>query len=156
MLLVLAGLPEPQVNLTVRDERGEVVRKYDLSYPEVKVAVEFNGKVHVSSPGRGRRTSSDVRRSTTRGGACCPSSAPASTAPPSRPSGASTVSCSPAACRAYLCAWATSGALTSRATPTQHEHVRRMWPSERRSKGLNRRTWLCGRSSAYVAARGER
>ena len=51
MLLVLAGFPEPQVNLTVRDERGEVVRKYDLSYPEVKVAVEFNGKVHVLVPG---------------------------------------------------------------------------------------------------------
>ena len=51
MLIVLAGLPEPQVNLTVRDERGEVVRKYDLSYPEVKVAVEFNGKVHVLVPG---------------------------------------------------------------------------------------------------------
>ena len=47
MLLVLAGLPEPQVNLKVRDEVGEVVRKYDLSYPAVKVAVEFNGKVHV-------------------------------------------------------------------------------------------------------------
>ena len=51
MLLVLAGLPEPQVNLTVRDENGEVIRKYDLSYPEVKVAVEFNGKVHVLVPG---------------------------------------------------------------------------------------------------------
>jgi hypothetical protein len=51
LLMVLAGLPEPQVNLIVRDERGEVVRKYDLSYPEVKVAVEFNGKVHVLVPG---------------------------------------------------------------------------------------------------------
>ena len=47
MLLVLAGLPEPQVNLTVRDEIGDVVRKYDLSYPAAKVAVEYNGKVHV-------------------------------------------------------------------------------------------------------------
>ncbi len=47
MLLVLAGLPEPQVNLKVRDERGEVIRKYDLSYPAARVAVEYNGKVHV-------------------------------------------------------------------------------------------------------------
>jgi hypothetical protein len=51
MLLVLAGLPEPQVNLKVRDATGEVIRKYDLSYPAVKVAVEFNGKVHVLVPG---------------------------------------------------------------------------------------------------------
>ena len=47
MLIVLAGLPEPQVNVTVRDEVGEVIRKYDLSYPEVRVAVEYDGKVHV-------------------------------------------------------------------------------------------------------------
>ena len=51
LLLVLGGLPEPRVNLTVRDEVGEVIRKYDLSYPAVKVAVEFNGRVHVLVPG---------------------------------------------------------------------------------------------------------
>lgn len=51
MLLVLAGLPEPRVNLTIRDEVGDVVRKYDLSYPEVRVAVEYNGRVHVLVPG---------------------------------------------------------------------------------------------------------
>ncbi|TGN63101.1 hypothetical protein EXE59_03445 [Nocardioides eburneiflavus] len=44
-------LPEPVVNLEVRDESGEVLRKYDLSCPAVKVAVEFNGKVHVLVPG---------------------------------------------------------------------------------------------------------
>ncbi|RYB94151.1 hypothetical protein EUA93_07210 [Nocardioides oleivorans] len=47
MLLVLAGLPEPAVNLEVRDDAGELIRKYDLSYPVVKVAVEYNGKVHI-------------------------------------------------------------------------------------------------------------
>lgn len=47
LLLVLAGLPEPQVNLKIRDEDGEVIRKYDLSYPAVRVAVEYNGKLHV-------------------------------------------------------------------------------------------------------------
>jgi very-short-patch-repair endonuclease len=50
MLIVLAGLPEPQVNLKVRDD-GEVIRKYDLSYPAVRVAIEYNGKVHVLTPG---------------------------------------------------------------------------------------------------------
>lgn len=47
LLLVLAGLPEPVVNLVVRDETGEVIRRYDLSYPVVRVAVEYNGKLHV-------------------------------------------------------------------------------------------------------------
>lgn len=47
MLLVLAGLPEPQVNLTIRDELGEVIRKYDLSYPVVRVAIEYDGRLHV-------------------------------------------------------------------------------------------------------------
>ncbi|GAA5114388.1 hypothetical protein GCM10023339_19960 [Alloalcanivorax gelatiniphagus] len=50
MLIVLAGLPEPRVNRTIRDERGEVVRKYDLSYPDAKIAIEYNGKVHVLTP----------------------------------------------------------------------------------------------------------
>ena len=51
MLLVLAGLPEPRVNLTIRDEDGEVLRKYDLSYPAARVAIEYNGKVHGLTPG---------------------------------------------------------------------------------------------------------
>lgn len=47
MLLVLAGLPEPKVNLTIRAGDGEVLRKYDLSFPEVKVVVEYDGRQHV-------------------------------------------------------------------------------------------------------------
>lgn len=47
MLLVLAGLPEPQVNLTIRDVDGEPVRRYDLCWPSVKVIVEYDGRHHV-------------------------------------------------------------------------------------------------------------
>lgn len=47
LLIVLADLPEPRINLTIRDEAGDVIRKYDLSYPLAKVAVEYNGKIHV-------------------------------------------------------------------------------------------------------------
>jgi very-short-patch-repair endonuclease len=47
MLLVLAGLPEPEINLAIRDDVGEVIRRYDLSYPAARVAVEYDGKVHV-------------------------------------------------------------------------------------------------------------
>lgn len=47
MLIVLAGLPEPRVNLTLRTGDGEVLRKYDLSYPAFKVVIEYDGRLHV-------------------------------------------------------------------------------------------------------------
>lgn len=47
LLIVLAGLPEPQVNLTLRTEQGDPYRKYDLSYPEIKVIVEYDGRPHI-------------------------------------------------------------------------------------------------------------
>ena len=50
MLLVLAGLPEPVVNLKIRDANGVVVRRLDLSYPLAKVAVEYNGRQHADDP----------------------------------------------------------------------------------------------------------
>lgn len=46
MLLVLAGLPEPEINLEIRDVDGRQVRRYDLSYPEIKVIVEYDGRQH--------------------------------------------------------------------------------------------------------------
>lgn len=46
MLLVLAGVPEPEINLKIRDGDGELLRRYDLSWPQVRVIVEYNGKVH--------------------------------------------------------------------------------------------------------------
>ncbi len=47
MLIVLAGLPEPVVNVSVRDVDGEPVRRFDLSWPEVRVIVEYDGRHHV-------------------------------------------------------------------------------------------------------------
>lgn len=47
MLLVLAGLPEPRVNLTIRDVEGTPLRRYDLCWPEVKVVVEYDGRHHI-------------------------------------------------------------------------------------------------------------
>lgn len=46
MLLVLAGLPEPEVNREIRDTNGSVVMRLDLSYPRVKLAVEYDGRQH--------------------------------------------------------------------------------------------------------------
>ena len=47
MLLVLAGLPEPEVNRVVRDDHGTVVLRLDLCYPGVRLGVEYDGRQHV-------------------------------------------------------------------------------------------------------------
>jgi hypothetical protein len=47
MLIVLAGLPEPEVNLSMRTADGEPLRRYDLSYQSVKVIVEYDGRQHI-------------------------------------------------------------------------------------------------------------
>ena len=59
MLLVLAGLPEPVVNLSIRDEDGMEIRRYDLSWPEVRVVVEYDGRHHVE---RIEQWESDLQR----------------------------------------------------------------------------------------------
>jgi very-short-patch-repair endonuclease len=46
MLLVLAGLPEPEVNREVLDGHGNVIMRLDLAYPGVRVAVEYDGRQH--------------------------------------------------------------------------------------------------------------
>lgn len=40
LLLVLAGLPEPAVNHTVRGSRGSRQRRFDLCYPDLRLIVE--------------------------------------------------------------------------------------------------------------------
>ena len=59
MLLVLAGLPEPVVNHIEHDEWGRWVRRYDLSYPELRLAVEYDGRQHAESQ---RQCERDVER----------------------------------------------------------------------------------------------
>ena len=46
MLLVLAGLPEPRVNLKLLHGNGAVRYRLDLSFPEAKVVVEYDGRHH--------------------------------------------------------------------------------------------------------------
>lgn len=47
MLIVLAGLPEPEVNSTVCRREGSILRRFDLCWPSVKVVVEYDGRHHV-------------------------------------------------------------------------------------------------------------
>lgn len=47
MLIVLAGLPEPEVNLTFGDDEGMAFRRYDLSWRRARLIVEYDGRHHV-------------------------------------------------------------------------------------------------------------
>ena len=55
-ILVEAGLPEPDLNTDVYDERGVFLGCVDLAYPREKVAIEYLGMLH------GERWAQDVER----------------------------------------------------------------------------------------------
>lgn len=59
MLLVLAGLPEPVVDHRLLDRGGRTRRRFDLSYPSIKLAVEYDGRQHAESTAQWEH---DVRR----------------------------------------------------------------------------------------------
>lgn len=46
MLIVLAGLPEPRVNLLLRARDGSWQRRYDLAYEHLNLIVEYEGRQH--------------------------------------------------------------------------------------------------------------
>jgi hypothetical protein len=46
LLLVLAGLPEPEINHKLRWPDGSVRRRLDLSYPSVHLIIEYDGRHH--------------------------------------------------------------------------------------------------------------
>jgi hypothetical protein len=58
MLIVLAGLPEPVVNVVLLHEDGTWRRRFDLCYVKIKLVVEYNGRHHREEPQR----SEDERR----------------------------------------------------------------------------------------------
>jgi hypothetical protein len=59
LLLVLAGLPEPEVNSELRDRSGFLLARLDLSWRHAKVAVEYDGRQHLTSTAQWER---DVER----------------------------------------------------------------------------------------------
>jgi very-short-patch-repair endonuclease len=48
MLLVLAGLPEPKVDVREMNEDGTWRRRYDLCYPEFRLIIEYDGRQHAT------------------------------------------------------------------------------------------------------------
>lgn len=55
LLIVLAGLPEPEVNHRVRDETGTVLLRFDLSYPGLKLLIEYDGRQHAEDEKQWKR-----------------------------------------------------------------------------------------------------
>ena len=46
MLIVLAGLPEPTIDHRILDRDGRVLYRFDLSYAELRIVVEYDGRQH--------------------------------------------------------------------------------------------------------------
>lgn len=46
LLMVLAGLPEPQVNIPIHDADGNLRFRIDLGFEEVRFAIEYDGRWH--------------------------------------------------------------------------------------------------------------
>ena len=57
LLLVLAGLPTPEVQYEVW-HAGRFYGRLDLAYPELRLGIEFDGKLHVQAA----RSAADIRR----------------------------------------------------------------------------------------------
>lgn len=44
--LIDAGLPKPEVQFVILDANGEVLARLDMAYPDLLIAIEFDGAVH--------------------------------------------------------------------------------------------------------------
>jgi very-short-patch-repair endonuclease len=49
MLLMLAGLPRPQVQESLHDDQGRFLGRADLYYPSHRLALEYDGATHRTS-----------------------------------------------------------------------------------------------------------
>ena len=59
MLIVLAGYPEPQVNIIIRHENGDWFIRFDLCYPHLKLIIEYDGWHHRREE---KQWTSDIKR----------------------------------------------------------------------------------------------
>ncbi len=50
LLIVLAGLPEPEVNRRITDDQGRTLYRLDLCYPSLRLIIEYDGRQHSEDP----------------------------------------------------------------------------------------------------------
>lgn len=48
LLLLRAGLPEPAINVAILDDDGQWVQDPDMSYPDLKIAMQYDGGHHIT------------------------------------------------------------------------------------------------------------
>ena len=46
LLLVVAGLPRPEVQVDICDDRGRFIARVDLYYPAKQLCIEYDGTTH--------------------------------------------------------------------------------------------------------------
>lgn len=61
VLMVLAGLPEPEVDIRIYDADGELRYRIDLGFEEVRLALEYDGRWHETDE---QREHDEARRTT--------------------------------------------------------------------------------------------
>ncbi|NNG37992.1 hypothetical protein HJ588_01705 [Flexivirga sp. ID2601S] len=66
LLVVLAGLPEPTVQVELLDAEGFVVYRLDLAYGGFRLAIEYDGRAHVERQGQWEKDL--LRRESVEGG----------------------------------------------------------------------------------------
>ena len=66
-LLVAAGLPRPVRQYELRDERGDIVARFDLAYPAVGIGIEFQSYRHHFGRQAWRRDQARANGATARG-----------------------------------------------------------------------------------------
>jgi len=59
LLLIRAGIPRPQTQIRVFDEFGQIVARLDMGWPDLMIAVEYDGDHHWTDR---RQLSHDIRR----------------------------------------------------------------------------------------------
>ncbi len=59
LLMVLAGLPEPDIDIHIRDADGHLRFRIELGYESVRLAIEYDGRWHESDE---QREKDEVRR----------------------------------------------------------------------------------------------
>lgn len=59
LVIVWAGLPEPESNFNIYDSEGRFLARADLAYPEYRTMIEFQGDHHRTDRGQWRR---DIQR----------------------------------------------------------------------------------------------
>ena len=59
LMLVSAGLPEPEINFWIHDRRGRFIAECDLVYVKERIVIEYEGDHHRTQKAQWR---TDIRR----------------------------------------------------------------------------------------------